>query len=48
MAVAAYAVPDLTVHAGSAYDLGVPGLGAPVTSSLSSSVPAAQKVKKQA
>ncbi|MER5944172.1 ammonium transporter [Streptomyces sp. NPDC001928] len=39
---------DLTVHAESAYDHGVLGHGAPVTASLSSSLPAAQKVKKQA
>ncbi|SDO88445.1 ammonium transporter, Amt family [Streptomyces sp. cf386] len=39
---------DLTVHAESAYDHGVLGHGAPVTASVSSSVPAAQKVKKQA
>ncbi len=39
---------DLTVHAETAYDHGVLGHGAPVTASLSSSVPAAQKVKKQA
>ncbi|MDC0766197.1 ammonium transporter [Streptomyces sp. HD] len=39
---------DLTVHAESAYDHGVLGHGAPVTSSLATSVPAAQKVKKQA
>ncbi|ELS53157.1 putative Ammonium transporter [Streptomyces viridochromogenes Tue57] len=41
---------DLTVHAESAYDHGVLGHGAPVTatSSVPSSVPAPQKVKKQA
>lgn len=43
---------DLTVHAETAYDHGVLGHGAPVTASLASSVssslPAAQKVKKQA
>ncbi|NUT25279.1 MAG: ammonium transporter [Streptomyces sp.] len=39
---------DLTVHAETAYDHGVLGHGAPVTASLATSVPAAQKVKKQA
>ncbi len=46
--VAAYAGLDLTVHAETAYDHGVLGHGAPVDSSLSSAVPTAQKVKKQA
>ena len=35
--------PDLTVGAGTAYDHGVPGNGAPVGSS-----PSAQKVERQA
>ncbi|MPY52471.1 hypothetical protein FPZ41_29435 [Streptomyces sp. K1PN6] len=51
--------PDLTVHAETAYDHGVPGHGVPVTASASpsasasasasaSSVPSAQKVSRQA